>query len=79
MRLNDSLDFRFWGFGRVAARLYGGSNWLPARYHGAWQARPPLCDGLAPYAEDIGRAVQLIRRILWLWLAVIFPGGLILA
>ncbi|MFO7641044.1 MAG: adenosylcobinamide-phosphate synthase CbiB [Candidatus Competibacteraceae bacterium] len=50
-----------------------------ARYHGAWQARPPLGEGLAPRAEDIRRAVQLVQRTLWLWLAVILLGGLILA
>ncbi|MFO1423987.1 MAG: adenosylcobinamide-phosphate synthase CbiB [Candidatus Competibacteraceae bacterium] len=51
----------------------------PARYHGEWQPRPPLGEGLAPRAEDIGRAVALVRRALWLWLAVIALGGLILA
>ncbi len=50
-----------------------------ARYHGEWQQRPALGEGLAPRAEDIGRAVALIRRALWLWLAVIVSGGLILA
>ncbi|MDG4597737.1 MAG: adenosylcobinamide-phosphate synthase CbiB [Candidatus Contendobacter sp.] len=51
----------------------------PARYHGEWQQRPALGEGLAPRAEDIGRAVTLARRALWLWLAVIALGGLILA
>ena len=50
-----------------------------ARYGGEWQARPPLGEGLAPRAEDIGRAVRLVQRALWLWLAVILLGGLILA
>ncbi|HRD64797.1 MAG TPA: adenosylcobinamide-phosphate synthase CbiB [Candidatus Competibacter sp.] len=50
-----------------------------ARYHGEWQQRPALGEGLAPCAEDIGRAVALVRRALWLWLAVIALGGLILA
>jgi adenosylcobinamide-phosphate synthase len=50
-----------------------------ARYHGEWQARPSLGEGLAPRAEDIGRAVQLVQRTLWLWLAMILLGGLILA
>lgn len=50
-----------------------------ACYHGEWQARPPLGEGLAPRAEDIGRAVRLVQRALWLWLAVILLGGLILA
>jgi adenosylcobinamide-phosphate synthase len=50
-----------------------------ARYHGEWQSRPVLGEGLVPCAEDIGRAVQLLRRALWLWLGVIVLGGLILA
>lgn len=50
-----------------------------ARYHGEWQQRPALGEGLAPRATDIGRAVTLVRRALWLWLAVIVLGGLILA
>jgi len=51
----------------------------PARYHGEWQPRPALGEGLAPRAEDIGRAVALVRRALWLWLGVIALGGLALA
>lgn len=50
-----------------------------ARYHGEWTSRPALGEGLAPRAEDIGRAVALVRRALWLWLAVIASGGLVLA
>ncbi|HRD48510.1 MAG: cobalamin biosynthesis protein [Candidatus Competibacter sp.] len=51
----------------------------PARYHGEWQSRPALGEGLAPCAEDIGRAVALVQRALWLWLAAILLGGLALA
>ena len=51
----------------------------PARYRGEWQSRSALGEGLAPRAEDIGRAVALVRRALWLWLAVILLGGLVLA
>lgn len=51
----------------------------PACYHGAWQDRLALGEGLAPRAEDIGRAVRLTRRVLWLWLVVIAVGGLIVA
>ena len=51
----------------------------PACYHGQWQPRPPLGEGLAPCAEDIGRAVKLVQRTLWLWLAVILVGGLAFA
>ena len=50
-----------------------------ARYHGEWQSRPPLGEGLAPRAEDIDRALRLVQRTLWLWLAVILLGGAILA
>jgi adenosylcobinamide-phosphate synthase len=50
-----------------------------ARYHGEWVSRPALGEGLAPRAEDIGRAVALVRRALWLWLGVIALGGLVLA
>jgi len=50
-----------------------------ARYHGEWVSRPALGEGLAPRAEDIGRAVALVRRALWLWLSVIALGGLVLA
>jgi adenosylcobinamide-phosphate synthase len=51
----------------------------PARYHGQWQPRPPLGEGLAPRAEDIGRAVTLVRRALGLWLGAIALGGLAFA
>jgi len=51
----------------------------PACYHGQWQSRPPLGEGLAPCAEDIGRAVTLVQRALWLWLVVILGGGWALA
>ncbi|MCP5195240.1 MAG: cobalamin biosynthesis protein [Gammaproteobacteria bacterium] len=50
-----------------------------ARYHGAWQARPALGEGLAPRAEDIHRAVRLVRRAVWFWLGIIALGGLVLA
>jgi adenosylcobinamide-phosphate synthase len=51
----------------------------PACYHGQWQSRPALGEGLAPCVEDIGRAVKLVQRALWLWLAVILVGGWALA
>lgn len=62
------------GAGALALALGG-----PARYHGEWQQRPPLGEGLAPRAEDIGRAVALVQRALWLWLGIILLGGLTLA
>lgn len=51
----------------------------PACYHGEWQPRPPLGEGLAPCAQDIARSIKLVQRVLWLWLAAILLGGLILA
>ncbi len=50
-----------------------------ARYHGEWVQRPPLGEGLLPRGEDIGRAVALVKRTLWLWLGVILVGGWLLA
>lgn len=46
-----------------------------AIYHGREEIRPPLGCGLAPVAADLGRAITLIRRSLWLWLAVLFLIG----
>ncbi len=43
----------------------GGS----ARYHGVDEARPALGSGAAPDARDIGRALSLVRRSLFVWLA----------
>ena len=50
-----------------------------ACYRGVWQMRPALGEGLAPRSEDIGRAIQLTQRALWLWLGMIALGGLLLA
>jgi adenosylcobinamide-phosphate synthase len=41
----------------------------PAVYHGQLEARPPLGTGSAPAAPDIFRALRLIERGIWLWLA----------
>lgn len=51
--------------------LLGGA----AIYHGQEEIRPPLGAGPAPLAADLGRAITLIRRSLWLWLAVFFMIG----
>ncbi|UCV23130.1 adenosylcobinamide-phosphate synthase CbiB [Ferribacterium limneticum] len=51
--------------------LLGGA----AIYHGQEEIRPPLGAGPAPVAADLGRAISLIRRSLWLWLAVLFVIG----
>nr|MBL8412537.1 cobalamin biosynthesis protein [Dechloromonas sp.] len=46
-----------------------------AIYHGEVEIRPPLGNGPEPVAADLGRAITLIRRSLWLWLAVFFLTG----
>lgn len=51
--------------------LLGGA----AIYHGQEEIRPPLGAGPAPVAKDLERAISLIRRSLWLWLAVFFLIG----
>ncbi|MBK6356012.1 MAG: cobalamin biosynthesis protein [Betaproteobacteria bacterium] len=51
--------------------LLGGA----AIYHGHEEIRPPLGAGPAPVAADLGRAISLIRRSLWLWLAALFVIG----
>lgn len=48
-----------------------------ATYHGQLEIRPPLGTGPAPVAADLGRAVGLIRRGLWAWLAGLFLIGLL--
>jgi len=58
------------GAGSLGVRLGGA-----AIYHGQEESRPPLGTGPAPVAADLGRAISLIRRSLWLWLAVFFLIG----
>lgn len=48
--------------------LLGGS----ASYHGTMQARPNLGEKRAPDALDIKRSLQLVNRVVVLWLAVLF-------
>ena len=55
------------GAGSLGVRCGGA-----AIYHGHEEIRPPLGDGPAPVAADLLRAITLIRRSLWLWLAVLF-------
>ena len=43
-----------------------------AIYHGQEEIRPPLGQGPAPVAADLYRAISLVKRSLWLWLAVLF-------
>jgi adenosylcobinamide-phosphate synthase len=48
-----------------------------AVYHGHVESRPLLGEGRPASAEDIGRALTLIRRSLWLWLSVLLCWGLL--
>jgi adenosylcobinamide-phosphate synthase len=41
-----------------------------AIYHGQVEERPVLGEDRCPGAADIGRALELVRRGVWLWLAV---------
>ena len=51
----------------------------PAVYHGRVESRPPLGEGRPASAEDIGRALTLVRRSLWLWLSALLCWGLLRA
>ncbi|WP_454724165.1 MULTISPECIES: adenosylcobinamide-phosphate synthase CbiB [Cupriavidus] len=53
------------GAGAVGVALGG-----PARYHGEWEDRPPLGAGVAPGSAEVRACLRLVRRTLWLWLAV---------
>lgn len=59
------------GAGSIDVQLGGA-----AVYHGIEQIRPPLGEGDAPTAAHIDSALQLIKRTLLLWLALLFTGGL---
>ncbi len=52
------------GAGSLGVRLGG-----PAIYHGRVEERPPLGEGAAPNDKDIIRALALVQRGQWLWLA----------
>lgn len=58
------------GAGSLGVRL-GGT----AIYHGQPEIRPTLGADAAPTADDIVRAITLIRRSLWLWLAAFLTIG----
>jgi adenosylcobinamide-phosphate synthase len=60
------------GAGALSVRL-GGS----AVYHGSTETRPDLGCGADPVPADIGRAVDLVRRTLWLWLALWLNVGFV--
>lgn len=53
------------GAGALEVRLGG-----PANYYGAEEQRPLLGIGAPPTAVDVGRAVALVERGQWLWLAL---------
>lgn len=53
------------GAGALQLQLGGAAS-----YFGESVQRPPLGEGLAPQASDIGRALQLIQRALYLWVGV---------
>ena len=53
------------GAGALGIKLGG-----PARYHGEWHQRPDLGAGAAPQANDIERALKLVRHGVCLWLAL---------
>jgi len=53
------------GAGAVGIALGG-----PARYHGELEMRPPLGIGAAPAAAHVLACLRLVRRTLWLWLAL---------
>jgi len=54
------------GAGALGVSLGG-----PARYQGEWHDRPSLGAGPKPAAEDIGRALALVRHGVILWLAAL--------
>lgn len=62
------------GAGALSVQLGGA-----ATYHGELQQRPELGLDNKPQALDIERAVSLVNRGMWLWLAVILSGGWLFA
>lgn len=60
------------GAGALGVRLGG-----PAPYHGVWEERPTLGDGIAPDADAIAAALHLVRRGVWLWLCITVAVALV--
>jgi adenosylcobinamide-phosphate synthase len=60
------------GAGSLGLRLGGA-----AIYHGQVEERPVLGEDRCPGAIDIGRALDLVRRGAWLWLAAFLVGSLV--
>jgi adenosylcobinamide-phosphate synthase len=48
-----------------------------ARYHGRDEIRPVLGTGRPPVANDIGRALRLVRHSLLIWLATLLVWGVL--
>lgn len=59
------------GAGALGVRLGG-----PAPYHGRWESRPLLGEGRSPDADAIRAALRLVRRGVWLWLALAIVAGI---
>lgn len=47
-----------------------------AMYHGVWQEKIIMGEGVEPKAQDIERALQLVRNSAWLWVAVYTLAGM---
>lgn len=62
------------GAGAISVRLGGA-----APYHGNWSERPVLGEGAPPDAASIRAALRLVRRGVFVWLAVLWLGAAILA
>ena len=60
------------GAGSLNLKLGGAAN-----YHGNMEVRPTLGTHNAPQAGDIARAMALVKRGAWLWVALLFLAGLI--
>ena len=60
------------GAGSLNVMLGGAAN-----YHGVSEMRPVLGAGSAPQASDIARAITLVQRGVWLWVAVLILIGLL--
>ena len=60
------------GAGSLCVQLGGA-----AHYHGVCEARPLLGAGEPPVAADLVRAVTLVQRGVWLWLAALLLLGVL--
>ncbi|HSC75647.1 MAG TPA: adenosylcobinamide-phosphate synthase CbiB [Pseudomonadales bacterium] len=61
------------GAGSLQISLGGG-----AVYHGVWQEKIILGEGSEPQAQDIERALQLVRYSAWCWVTVYALAGIFL-